>query len=88
MQLIGGAVLVALGILIVRLCIRDYRNYPETLIEDLWGYFHGRALLITAGAFIALIGAGIIFAFSTGSSLLFSSNFPFVTITGTSTPQP
>jgi hypothetical protein len=90
MQLFGGIILFLVGILIIRGCIRDYRdNLGEALSDDLWDYFHGRTFGIVAGVFLSLLGAGmILLAFSPGSSLRFSSNFPFVTITRTSSPQP
>jgi hypothetical protein len=90
MQLFGGIILFLVGILIVRGCIRDYRdNLGEALSDDLWDYFHGRTFGIVAGAFLTLLGAGmVVLAFSPGSSLHFSSSFPFVTVTHTSTSQP
>ena len=90
MQLIGGIILFVLGILIVRGCIRDYReNLAEALANDLCDYLRGHTLAIVAGAFLALLGAGmVVLAFAPGSSLHFSSSFPFVTISRPSTSQP
>ena len=65
MQLIGGIVLFVLGILIVRGCIRSYRdNLDEALADDLWDYLNGNTLTIVAGTFLALLGAAmVVFAF-------------------------
>ena len=82
MQLIGGFNLFVLGILIVRGCIRNYREkFPEALSDDLWDYLHGRTFGIVAGIFLTLLGAGMIYlSLSRGSPLHFSPHFPFVII--------
>jgi hypothetical protein len=89
-QLIIGAVLFVLGILIVRGCIRDYRdNLRNALADDLWDYLCGHTLAIVAGAVLMIFGAGMILMASNSDwSVGFSANFPFVRITHSPTPQP
>lgn len=83
MKLIVGVALFVIGVLIVRRCIRDYRNnLGNALIKDLWDYVCGRSLSITVGILLTIVGAWtLVQAVAPGSSLQFTSGFPFVTLT-------
>jgi hypothetical protein len=90
MRVFVGFILLVLGILIVRGCLRDYRNdLGKSLADDLWDYLRGRTLAIVTGVFLTLLGAGVLaIAFAPGASFRFSLSFPFVTVTQPSTLPP
>jgi hypothetical protein len=80
MQLLLGIGIFILGVLVVRGCLRNYyHDTASAVADDIWDYLHGRLLSILAGVAMILIGGCmIILALNPGSTLSFSSDFPFV----------
>jgi hypothetical protein len=63
---------------LLRAYFGDTRN---AVADDLWDLLHGRSLGIAGGSAMIVIGtAMVLLALNPGSSLAFSSEFPFVQI--------
>ena len=82
MRLLFGIGILILGLLVVRGCLRDYfHDTANAIADDLWDYLQGRMLSITVGAAMIVIGGYLtLLALNPGSSLSFSSDFPFITL--------
>ncbi|MDB6149832.1 MAG: hypothetical protein JWQ44_1280 [Chthoniobacter sp.] len=82
MRLLLAIGILVLGVLVVCACVRDYiHDTRNAIADDMWDYLQGRMLSIMVGAVMIVVGGCmVLLALNPGSSLSFSSEFPFVLV--------